>query len=134
MVLFICWVSVLHADGHLAETRDPGLPFLDGVALKSMGSRVRMSLLGLLQRYVGGLKYSHRPQIASSSKLDAPYYRGKEGVVDAHVNWVKNIYHAKEMGSERGTYPCSPNNFLPVNGISERMSTFLLEAWRSVDS
>lgn len=95
MVLFICRVSVLHADGHLAETRDPGLPFLDGVALKSMGSRVRMSLLGLLQRYVGGLKYSHRPQIASSSKLDAPYYRGKEGVVDAHVNWVKNIYQQK---------------------------------------
>lgn len=97
------------------------------------GVRLECHCLVLLQWYVGGLKYSHHPQIASSSKLNALYYWGNIWVVDAEINWLENIYYTKEMVTEGSTYPCSPNNFSLVNDIPEGMSRFLVRACR-VDS
>lgn len=104
-----------------------------GLLWALLGVRLECPCLVLLQWYVGGLKYSHHPQIVGSSKLKALYYWGNTWVVDAEINWVKNNCHTKEMLTERGTYPCSPSNFSLVNGISEGTSKFLVRAWK-VDS
>lgn len=107
-----------------------GLSVFMGLLWALSGVRLECHSPVLLQWYVGGLKYSHHPQIVGSSKLNALYYWGNTWVVDAEINWVKTIYYTKEMLTERSTYPCSANNFSLVNGISEGTSKFLVWAWR----
>lgn len=72
-----------------------------GLLWALLGVRLECHCLVLLQWCVDGLKYSHHPQIVGSSKLNALYYWGNTWVVDAEINWVKNIYYTKEMLTER---------------------------------
>lgn len=106
------------------------LSVFTGLLWALSGVRLECHCPVLLQWDVGGLKYSHHPQIVGSSKLNAVYYWGNTWVVDAEINWVKNIYYTKGMLTERSMYSRSANNVSLVNGISEGTSKFLVWTWR----